>query len=253
MARMKGLVLVPIAAVLFLMPVCAFAYYPLEAAFENPALLTAVSDDEMVYISYVAGTESQLLAYMEYDAGVGGYGSLAVRKGGYVPGRFLNQSSDSAVGSTIWSYIAAKELGPIWLGLGVNQETREQSKLTFDIGAAINWKSFTVNFAVQRIGLGDRGGIVVGNTVSGVRLSPLNGLSLMIDMATAPNPLYRLSAAVERGQLEARFYVMGEKDEPFDPGIELGVRRDAIEARIGYHVEQRNNRQLIGLSLSYSF
>lgn len=239
--------------VLLQVSACASAHYSLESAFENPATLIRVGEDQMLYVSATLTGRSQLLTYVEYDPGAQGYGALAVRTGDLAPGRFAIGSASGGPDVTTWSYIGARRLGQLGLGFAVNQATGTAGGCTIDTGLSFDFKALTVSFACRQMEFGPDGLAAQGDTVSGLELRISDSLSLGLDVASSPVPEYRLSVAAGSGLVNAWFYVMGEQDTPLDSGLQVGLRYDSITVKLGYHIDRLGDRQIAALSLAYMF
>lgn len=252
MLRTKNALFAFAVVVLFFLPMCTSAHYCVECAFENPASLIYMSDEQSVYVGTTLGNTSHLLAYSEYDAFACGYGALAVRTGGHVPDKFVGSVVSGAADTTAWSYIGAKRLGSIGVGLALNKETGASTEWTIDTGIVLDWQRFTVGPAIRRLSFGSEGLVGPRDIVSGVGLHISDSLSLELDAVSAPNPAYRLSVAVGLGSVSARLYAMGERNASMDPGVEIGLRSGTFTVRLGYQFDQQSSSQTARLGVGYS-
>ena len=237
----------------FLAPACASAHYSFESAFENPASLIYMSDEQVVYAGTTLGNTSHLLAYAEYDPFAPGYGALAVRVGSSMPGRFVGGGLSEPGDTTTWSYIAAKSIGSVGIGLAVNKTTGAADDWTIDAGVTLDWHWLTFGFAFQRLLLGPKGLASPGDTISTVGLSIYDNLAFELGAAVGPNPVYRISVDTGLGAVSARLYAMGGQDALMDPGIEVGVRAGVFTLRLGYQLDQQSSGQTARLGVSCSF
>lgn len=247
----KGILLAVTLMVLLQASAYAATHYSLESAFENPVSLMRTGVDHMLYASLTFGSRSQLLAYVEYDPFVEGYGVLSVRKGDPVPGSFAGYSTSESSDATTWSYVGARKLGAVGLGLAVNHAAG--AGYAVDTGFSLDLSALTLSLAVQKVQFGSDGLAVKGHTISGVEWRISEGLSLGVDVASSSDPTYRLSVAAGGKTVSARFYAMGEEDAPMDSGIEVGLRLGDVLLKVGYHLRSNGDGQVAGIGFGYSF